>query len=227
MMKRMYLYRTASLPIALWLISVALVYAKIPEFEPLAWFAFTQQDELADWSEKVLNGKVSYWIDYIGHNGFLHSKSVKTCSAIYKKVAIDISEFPMVSWKWSIVEFPDKPVPEFDDYAARLYVCFPSISFSRSRFLEYVWDEGLEKETVLTGSANNIKIIVVRSGVYEKGLWCMEERNIHDDYVMAFGIEPPKRVRAIAIMSDADGTESSAEALFDDIKVGYYTFSPE
>ncbi|MBN1794551.1 MAG: DUF3047 domain-containing protein [Candidatus Omnitrophica bacterium] len=225
MMKRPFLYPIAPLPLLALLICAALAYSTIPPLEPLEWFAFSQEDELEDWSEKVLNGKVAYWIDYIGNNGFLHSRSIKACSAIYRKVTIDIDELPMVSWKWSVVQFPDKPAPEFDDYPARLYVCFPGISFSRSKFLEYVWDRNQEKESVLTGAAENIKIIVVRSGDCEEGLWCIEERNIHDDYVMAFGAEPPKRVRAIAIMSDADGTESSAEALFDDIKVGYYVFS--
>ncbi len=51
--------------------------------------------------------------------------------------------------------------------------------------------------------------------------WVPEERNILKDYKRAFGKTPTQRVGAIALMTDADNTLSTAEALYKDIKVGY------
>ena len=46
-----------------------------------------------------------------------------------------------------------------------------------------------------------------------------ETRNIYEDYIKAFGNEPRMSAGAIAIMCDADGTGTTAEALFDDIAI--------
>ena len=47
-----------------------------------------------------------------------------------------------------------------------------------------------------------------------------EKRNILEDYKKAFGRKPGK-VGAIAIMTDTDNTRSTAEAHYDELKVGY------
>ena len=90
-----------------------------------------------------------------------------------------------------------------------------------TRVLEYVWDKNLPEGTIMSSPYfGNIKIIVVESGWQNVGNWAFEERNIYEDYKKAFGRKPGE-VGAIALMTDTDNTASTAEANYDEIKVGY------
>jgi len=64
-------------------------------------------------------------------------------------------------------------------------------------------------------------LIVAESGHNNLGQWVFEKRNIVEDYRKAFGKKRVPRVGAIALMTDADNTLSTAEAFYKDIKVGY------
>ncbi len=91
-----------------------------------------------------------------------------------------------------------------------------------TKSLEYIWDEKLPEDTIMTSPyLQNIRLIVVKSGKDNAEQWIFEERNIYDDYKKAFGKTPPRFVTAIALMTDADNTLSTAEASYKDLKVGY------
>ena len=135
----------------------------------------------------------------------------------------------MISWKWKVVRFPDKRTRdeqengwvEKDDYAARVYVIFPSWIFTNIKCIEYIWAENLPVGKIITSPyLKNIKLIVVESGRKNLGQWVFEERNIYEDYKRAFG-RRPGAVGAIALMTDTDNTLSTAEAQYTQIKVGY------
>ena len=118
-----------------------------------------------------------------------------------------------MSWEWMVKTFPKKEKEpekdtgwiERDDYAARVYVIFPSWNFMNIKSLEYIWDEDLPENTILTSPYfRNIKLVVVESGKNGVDKWVLEERNIYEDYQKAFGRTPPRYVGAIALMTDAD-----------------------
>ena len=60
-------------------------------------------------------------------------------------------------------------------------------------------------------------MIVVESGAGKLNQWVSEERNVHEDYVKAFGEEPPL-ISGVAIMTDTDNTGESATAYYGDIQ---------
>ena len=192
-------------------------------------FNFKSGNSLDDWQEKVFKDKVLYTIEANHQEGYLSAKSTESCSGLFYKIRFNPRRFPMISWKWKVLAFPDKSKTantsgswiEKDDYPARVYVIFPSILFTNTKSIEYVWDETIEEGTSMSSPYfKNIKIIVVESGRKNLNKWINEERNINDDYMQLFGRKSPN-VGAIAIMTDADNTTSSAEALYTDIKVGY------
>ena len=51
--------------------------------------------------------------------------------------------------------------------------------------------------------------------------WKREERNVYEDYIKFFGVKPRLNVGAIAFMTDADSTNTSASAVYDEINIGY------
>lgn len=194
------------------------------------WFPFSTQRSLDEWETKIFRGRVIYSIERERSESSLHALSLGSASAIFYRLnpRFKAHDYPMLSWKWKVVKFPDweklknRQGIERDDYAARVYVIFPSIFILSSKVLEYVWDETSPLEAISDSPyTSNIKLIVVQSGREELGRWVFEERNILEDYRRAFGREPTLKVGAIALMSDADNAGTVAEAYFDEIKVGY------
>ncbi|MFA6078798.1 MAG: DUF3047 domain-containing protein [Candidatus Omnitrophota bacterium] len=190
----------------------------------LKQFTFNENDALDQWSKMVLNGAVDYELIKQGRAGYVQAISDKACSAIYYKMPYKVKDYPLLGWKWKVVAFPDiskaRTPKEKDDYAARVYVIFPHLSFTFSKFIEYVWAEDIPAGTIFDSPyGKNVKMIVVRSGRTNSGEWVSESRNVYEDYVKAFGTEPKKDAAAIAIMCDADSTKTMAESLFDDIAV--------
>jgi len=193
------------------------------------WFDFHSKNALKEWEEKVFQNRVLYTVKPKREGGYLLAKSNKACSALLYKIKFDPKKFPMMSWKWRIIQFPkkinDKPVKgawlERDDYAARVYVIFPSWIFTHIKCIEYVWDEDWPENKIITSPyLQNIKLIVAESGNKNIAQWVFEEHNIYEDYKRAFG-RAPGNVGAIALMTDSDNTLSTDEAMYTDIKVGY------
>lgn len=198
----------------------------------LKWFPFDREDALREWKEKIFHGRVLYEVKPETPKGHLFAKSDKASSGLYYQISFSPKKYPYISWSWKIGRFPSKTQNakdiskkswiERDDYAVRVYVIFPAFIFTNTKCIEYIWSEDLPKGTVLTSPFyKNIKLIVLESGAEKLGEWVLEERNIADDYRLAFGRSPGGNVGALALMTDADNTQSSSEGYYTDIKVGY------
>lgn len=188
-------------------------------------FDFNRKADLKDWEEKLFHGRVAYWIDFDSTGGFVHAKSKGTSSAIFHRLKFDAAEYPMLTWNWRVGKFPNKAGREdresLDDFPARLYVVFLSRFFTHFECIEYVWDEKLPEGAALESPyTNQIRQLVIQSGAQAASEWVTEKRNILDDYRRLWGKNPKKKVAAIAIMTDSDGTGGEAEGYFDDIKIG-------
>jgi len=178
---------------------------------------------LKKWKNKIFKGKTKYWLDLDEEEKFLHSKSNKTASALYYRISYKIKNYPKLRWKWRPKKFPKKDRihdPELkDDYALRLYVIFASGFFTNYKCVEYIWDETLPEGTELISPySDKIRQLVIRSGGITDD-WKTEERNVLEDYEMLFGKKPRLRVRAIAVMTDSEGTKDSSEANFKEITI--------
>ena len=189
-------------------------------------FCFDSEDALKGWDQKVLRKKVLYRVESHDGESFVRAISKNSCSGLYHKVKIDVSKRPFISWRWRVAEFPDKDSPDDltnageDDFAARVYVIFPALFFANTKVLEYVWAEDLAPGTMSSSPyTDNIKLVVVESGLKDSDVWVEEERDICEDYVAAFDKSPNMNIGSVAFMCDSDSTGTSAEAFFDDIKI--------
>ncbi|MFH1645842.1 MAG: DUF3047 domain-containing protein [Candidatus Omnitrophota bacterium] len=227
-------YTNRNLFLLLLIIIIFILPAFVFSVEIAKEFKFDKGSSLKEWKEKIFRGKVLYVIEdseaKSDGQSFLSAQSNETCSGLFYEVKFHPSTKPMISWKWKVAEFPkrkegavkDSDWIEQDDFAARFYVIFPKFPFTRTKSLEYVWDETLPEGTIMQSPFfKNIRLFVIRSGKESLGKWVFEERNVYEDYKLAFGKAPESRVGAIALMTDSDNTLSTAEAYYDDIKVGY------
>ena len=189
-------------------------------------FPFSKENSLKEWEEKTLKGRVVYSIERDESLSYVRAKSTKTASALYYKIKLNINKHPILSWKWRVDEFPKRSLPERiddieeEDFAARVYVIFPAAFFTKSKVIEYIWSETIPKDTSgVSGYSKNIKILVLEKG--KTNDWQYEKRNIYKDYIKLFGERPKLHVGAIAFMTDADSTNTSADAVYDEIRIGY------
>ncbi len=197
--------------------------------ELLKWFPFSNENSLKEWEEKIFKGRVAYRIEKDGAQSYVRATSENAASALYYRIKADAKERrPVVGWKWKVVKFPVKKSEENlekeneDDFAARVYVIFPAIFLTNSKVLEYVWAKDLPVgKTGTSPYSKNIKLIVLRSGIDKEGNWFREERDVVSDYLKMFGHLQEYNIGAVAFMTNTEHTGTSAEAMYDEIRIGY------
>jgi hypothetical protein len=184
---------------------------------------FSEKESLKEWKNRVFRGKTIYEIERQGDELFLGCKSKNSASALYRLLNYNSKEYPILSWRWRAKKFPNKDgiseIKFLDDYALRIDVIFASGFFTNFRCIEYVWDDKLQEGVKLVSPySDKIVQLVLRKGQTNDG-WISEERNIYEDYISFFGEKPKLDVRAIAVMSDSEGTKDSSEGDIKEMKV--------
>ena len=176
----------------------------------------------ANWESKSFKGMTLYSINEDGGRRCIRAQSRASASALYYRLKFDPREYPVIRWGWKIdgiISPGDARKKNGDDYAARVYVVFPSLFFWKTRALNYIWANRLPRgEAVANPFTANAIMIAVQSGNDHSGKWMEERRNILDDFRRYFGSEPPE-AGAIAIMTDTDNTGAEASACYGPIKL--------
>lgn len=153
-------------------------------------------------------------------NSFVKIKSQGGNTSIGIRTGFNAMEYPRLSWKWRVHKLPRGAVENVrkrSDSAAGVYVIFHGV-LKLNKIIKYVWSTSLQKGVVTESPFNpNVKIVVLKSGNEGNllGQWVDEVVNVKSDYEKLFQSKPPI-VEAVAILSDADNTESTAEADYDD-----------
>jgi len=175
------------------------------------------------WKTKSFAGQTHYTVEHDDKQFSIKATSTAAASGLFYKIAYDPREQPIFRWSWKIertLAKGDERTKAGDDYAARVYVVFPSVLFWKTRTLNYIWANKLPRGEALPNAFTaNAMMVAVESGNERAGQWLSEERNIYEDFKKYFKSEPPK-VGAIAIMTDTDNTGGSATAWYGPIIIG-------
>jgi hypothetical protein len=166
------------------------------------------------WKLKEKSGRADLAV--VNENGVsaLRLASDDSSFSIQKTVDVDVSRYPIMSWRWKVTRLPkggDFRKSKTDDQAAQLF-----LAFSKTKAIVYIWDTTAPKGLADNAAAPpfmTIKAVVVRSGGSETGQWLTENRNVYDDYKKLFGHEPPP-VGGIRIQINSQHTSSAAESYF-------------
>jgi len=174
------------------------------------------------WIEKSFKGKTHYQVAREDDQWCIKATSRSSASALYYKIKYDLKDYPVLQWRWKVDHVLAKGSAlhkEGDDYAARVYVVFPSWLFWKTKALNYIWANKLPiGQAVPNPFTANAMMIAVQSGPGLTGKWVEETRNILDDYRRHFGTDPPS-AGAIAIMTDTDNTGEEAAAWYGPIRI--------
>jgi len=175
----------------------------------------------AGWEKKVFKGETAYRATLEDGRPAVKAESRAAASALIYRVSLDPKTYPRLSWSWKIVRTigkGDERTKAGDDYAARVYVVFPSALFWRTRAVNYIWANRLPQGAFLPNAfTGNTVMVAVESGDGNAGRWIDEERDLAEDYRRAFGEDPPG-IGAVAIMTDTDNTGEEADAWYGAIR---------
>ena len=170
-----------------------------------------------NWKEQSFKGLTRYEVVREDGQRCIKATSEASASALYFKIDFDPKDYPFLTWRWkvsNILAKGDELKKEGDDYAARVYVVFPSALFWRTKAINYIWANRLPQgQSVPNPFSSNACMIAVRSGSAQLGQWLDEKRNLLEDYWKCFGEDPPK-AGAVAIMTDTDNTGEQALAWY-------------
>ena len=181
-----------------------------------------QQGISKNWKEKSFKGWTRYEVVQEDGERCIRATSDASASALYYEIDFDPREYPLLTWRWkvnNIVAKGDEIKKEGDDYAARVYVVFPSALFWRTKAINYIWANKLTLgQAVPNPFTSNACMIAVQSGQTHVGQWMEGKRNLLEDYHKCFGEDTPK-AGAVAIMTDTDNTGEKAMAWYGPIRL--------
>ena len=129
-------------------------------------------------------------------------------------------QYPVLRWRWRVARLPtggDERAKPTNDSAAAVYVVFDSRIMPRA--IKYVWSATLPVGSTFTSPHYwRGKVVVLQSGPPDSPAWRQETVNFYEDYQELFGFAPGE-VQGVAILTDSDVTQSSAQADYDDLAV--------
>jgi len=202
-------------------------------------------DSLDRWKQLTfpkIKKHTKYTIARENNNSILKAESDASASGLLLKKEFNVYEYPVVSWRWridNVYKNGNARSKSGDDYPIRVYVIFkydPSTAsasiraqYGAAKFiygeypphssLNYIWaNRGHSSKIITSPYTDRSKMIVLRYGDRQKGIWMTEKINIVNDYKKAFGESPPA-IAGIAVMSDSDNTGESAAAYIDYIQI--------
>lgn len=147
--------------------------------------------------------------------GIIKAESVGSRSSLFKDVGEKEKNLSFLSWRWKISNVIrscietrkdrfDSPARVIVVFGKERGVRFFGLGEPMGLKIEYIWATNLPKGHLFDHPGEkNCKVFVLESGVGEVGKWVYEKRNIHKDFIKAFGKEP-EDIIAIGIETDTD-----------------------
>ncbi|MGO4999903.1 DUF3047 domain-containing protein [Oceanisphaera sp. W20_SRM_FM3] len=177
--------------------------------------------DMLGWEHKRFAGDTEYRLvfDPQLQQQVVRASSRAAASGLFYEQRIDLDATPWLSWRWRVEQFPTVTKERAklgDDFAVRVYVVVRD-GWTRlsSKAISYVWAQQANAgQTWANPFAGDKAMMWALRNRQDGDGWISEKRNIKADLRRLFG-KDFRYLDAVAIMSDADNSNSSA--------IGYYT----
>jgi hypothetical protein len=209
----------------------SLSYLVLDDFEIYPLATDTNADPMTaeipqGWEEfNLKDGVKDYAVLQQGAEKFLRGKFIpKTKGKVFfKKIEWNLDEFPLITWRWRIGAWATGSTVKKsskEDSSAAFYVSVKS--GIKNYILKYIWavddplDSGYSKGKWNPTGA--LEAIVIRSGG-NLNEWQTETRNIREDFKKLYKKDlPSTKATGIGVLTEGDGTETTPQADYDDIR---------
>ncbi len=182
---------------------------------------FEDPSALKDWREYVFNKKSEYKVEPDSNGEMvLHATSRGGYSIIFKVVNIPLEARPILAWQWRAEKFPTKKNRKSlgdeneNDFAIRICAIFAKSNPFITDIVHYIWDDYFPVGThAASPYSKNVRMLVVTSGKPTTSKeWVAVKRDVARDYRQLFGNVHFSNLKAIAIISNSDDTQTESEA---------------
>ena len=177
--------------------------------------------DTAGWQVREFEGETRYRIVEQDGRRVLEADSAGTASSFYLEREIELSETPVLEWRWRIEKtpgVPDERIKDGDDFAARVYVVAPGEGlFGLPIAISYVWAGNAPVGDAWPNPfTSKVMMLALDSGDGEAGAWRTHKRNVAADFLRLFG-RKVDRLEGVAVMTDSDNSRGRARAWYGDI----------
>ncbi len=167
----------------------------------------------AEWKPRKDAGRDVYTVVEEPGLRFLRARSPGLGVQAARPFEWDLTAYPVLSWQWRPLLFPagsDERAARTNDSALAVYAVFPHTPVS-VKALKYIWSAVVPVGQHLSSTRGLTQVRVLRNGAGGQGEWIEERANVLEDYRALFKeAEAPKPV-GIAVLTDSDDTQSSAQ----------------
>lgn len=138
-----------------------------------------------------------------------------SASMLIRHVAINLADYPWLSWQWYIEQPIESPVDEKtkkgDDHPARLFLVFEA-GVGEIRPMEIIWGNKLEggQYKYIDGFAH----YVARGGNQNIKRWFTENVNLLEIYRKIWSDQKPVTLTEIGLFCDSDDTDTASVSYF-------------
>lgn len=166
-----------------------------------------------DWKPRKDEGRDVYKVAEANGLRFLRAVSRGLGIQAAREFAWDLKAYPMLVWQWRPREFPegaDERESATNDSPLAVYMLVPYSRIRGPRAVKYIWSEKVPVGTTLSSNTGLTRVRVLRSGGGPKTEWTEERVNVLEDYQKVFKESGTPKPAGIAVLTDADDTDSSA-----------------
>ncbi len=181
-----------------------------------------------------------YMLASVDGTTVLRAEAEASMASLVRELSVDPNQTPWLQWRWRIQQLngqSDLYTRQGDDFPVRIYVFFDYdimllpfferviVRIARALYGErlplaalcYVWaPDDPPGTTTWNPYTRRVRTVVATSGADEIGQWVAVERNVRNDYLMAFGTPVP-RITGIALATDTDNTGERSLAWYGNI----------
>jgi len=196
------------------------------EYIVLEDFATTPVGSLPEgwgWRSKDRKKPKLYEVRTDGKRAYLAAQDSGASVILLKSSHWNPREFPIVTWCWRADVLPpggDERFGHTNDSAAGVYVVFSQNWIGVPKQIKYVWSTTLPVGTVDRRDRwGRPYFFVLESGAAKLGKWVFEQVDAYENYERVYAGKPKSRTIGLAILTDANSTDSYAAAAYADIRV--------
>jgi hypothetical protein len=167
-----------------------------------------------DWKPRKDAGKEVYTVQEEGGLRFLRAVAKGLGIQAAKQFdEWDLNAYPVLAWSWRPREFPrgsDERESNLNDSVLSVYMLVPYSRIRGPKAVKYIWSEKVPVGTPLSSNGGLTQVRVLKSGPPAKDEWVEERVNVLADYKKRFKESKTPKPAGIAVLTDADDTESVA-----------------
>lgn len=175
-----------------------------------------------DWKVRKDEGKAVYSVQDADGKRALRAvaKDVGIQAALAREW--DLDAYPVLAWSWRPRVFPtgaDERASGTNDSVLAVYMLVDYSRIRGPKAVKYIWSERVPVGTRLSSNGGLTQVQVLASGTEKRGAWVEQRVNVLADYKQLFGETATPKPAGIAVLTDSDDTNSTAEGDYANFRV--------